>query len=49
MPNATTNNNQRSVNIVFEAGAFNGNVADPRGLATDVAAEIQRRLSLQGV
>ena len=49
MPNATTNNNQRSVNIVFEAGAFSGNVADPRGLATDVAAEIQRRLSLQGV
>jgi hypothetical protein len=44
----TTNNNQRSISIVFEAGAFSGDVRNPRATADAVATELQRRLGMQG-
>jgi hypothetical protein len=43
----TTNNNQRSINVVFEAGAFSGAI-NPRATADAVATELQRRLGMQG-
>lgn len=44
----TTNNNQRSINVVFEAGAFSGAI-NPRATADAVATELQRRLGMQGI
>jgi TP901 family phage tail tape measure protein len=44
----TTNNNQRSISIVFEAGAFSGDVKNPRATADTIVIEIERRLGMQG-